>query len=75
MRFALTLNDVGHHEGGAGIVADETTAGQVAFNLEGEQIPGAVKAGEGGGRGSQRWRTKREKLVTADDAAAKSVST
>lgn len=38
--MALTLNDVGHHEGGAGVVADETTAGQIAFNLQGKQIPG-----------------------------------
>lgn len=37
---ALTLNDVGDHEGGAGVVADEATAGQIAFNLQGKQIPG-----------------------------------
>lgn len=39
VRVVLTLNDVGHHEGGAGVVADETTARQVAFDLQGEQIP------------------------------------
>lgn len=36
----LTLNDVGDHEGGARVVAAETTAGQVAFDLQGKQIPG-----------------------------------
>lgn len=37
---ALTLNDVGDHESSAGVVTDETTAGEVAFYLQGKQIPG-----------------------------------
>lgn len=36
----LTLNDVRHHESGAGVVADEATAGQVVFYLQRKQIPG-----------------------------------
>lgn len=32
----LTLNDVGDHEGGAGIVADETATSQVVFDLQGK---------------------------------------
>lgn len=40
MCVALTLNDVGDHEGGAGVVADEAAAGQITFNLQGKQIPG-----------------------------------
>ena len=43
MCLALTLNDVGDHESSAGVVTDETTTGQVAFNLQGEQIPGERK--------------------------------
>lgn len=39
----LTLNDVGDHERGAGVVTDETTAGQIAFNLQGKQIPAERK--------------------------------
>lgn len=30
---------MGDHESSAGVVTDETTAGQVAFNLQGKQIP------------------------------------
>lgn len=37
---ALTLNDVGDHESSAGVVTDETTTGQVAFDLQGKQVPG-----------------------------------
>lgn len=40
---ALTLNDVGNHEGGAGVVADEITTGEVAFDLQRKQIPGGRK--------------------------------
>ena len=36
---------MGDHEGGAGVVADEATAGEVAFNLQGEQIPGEKRNG------------------------------
>lgn len=32
----LTLNDVGDHEGGAGVVADEMAASQVVFDLQGK---------------------------------------
>lgn len=32
----LTLNDVGDHEGGAGVVADETATSQVVFDLQGK---------------------------------------
>lgn len=39
----LTLNDVGDHECGAGVVTDETTAGQIVFNLQGKQIPAERK--------------------------------
>lgn len=35
---------MGDHEGGAGVVTDEATAGQVAFNLQGEQIPGGGRS-------------------------------
>lgn len=35
-----TLDDVGDHERGAGVVADEPTAGQVAFDLQSKQVPG-----------------------------------
>lgn len=52
-KFTLTLDDVGDHEGGAGVVADEATAGEVAFNLQCEQIPG--------GKGKQRRRQKQRK--------------
>lgn len=34
---------MGHHEGGAGVVADEATAGQVTLDLQGEQIPEDVR--------------------------------
>ena len=40
MLVRLTLNDVGDHESSAGVVTDEATAGQVAFDLQSEQIPG-----------------------------------
>lgn len=39
----LTLNNVGDHQGGAGVVANETTTGQVVFNLQGKQVPGERK--------------------------------
>lgn len=39
----LTLNDVGDHQGGAGVVANETTTSQVVFNLQGKQVPGERK--------------------------------
>lgn len=39
MCVALTLDDVGDHESSAGVVTDETTAGQIAFYLQGKQIP------------------------------------
>lgn len=32
----LTLNDVGDHEGGAGVITNETTTSQVVFNLQGK---------------------------------------
>lgn len=32
----LTLNDVGDHEGGAGVVADEMATSQVVFDLQGK---------------------------------------
>lgn len=32
----LTLNDVGHHEGGAGVVADQMATSQVMFDLQGK---------------------------------------
>lgn len=35
----LRLNDVGDHESSAGVVTDETTTGQIAFNLQSKQIP------------------------------------
>lgn len=40
----LTLDDVRDHERGTGVVADETTAGQVVFDLQGKQV--AAVAGE-----------------------------
>lgn len=30
---------MGNHESSAGVVTDETTAGQVTLNLQGKQIP------------------------------------
>lgn len=44
---ALTLDDVGDHESGTGVVADEATAGEVTFNLQGEQIPGVRRREKG----------------------------
>lgn len=40
MHAKPTLDDVGDHERGAGVVADEPTAGQVAFDLQSKQVPG-----------------------------------
>lgn len=40
MRAKPTLDDVGDHERGAGVIADEPTAGQVAFDLQSKQVPG-----------------------------------
>lgn len=34
--ITLTLNDVGDHEGGACVVADETATSQVMFDLQGK---------------------------------------
>lgn len=35
---------MGDHEGGTSVVTDEATAGQVAFNLQGKQIPGGGRS-------------------------------
>ena len=40
---AFTLDDVGHHESCAGVVADEATARQIMLYLECKQIPGEKK--------------------------------
>lgn len=55
-----TLDDVGDHERGTGVVADEPTAGQVAFDLQSKQVPGERenredKRGLGLGRGGH-WK-------------------
>ena len=40
-RFAaLTLDNVGDHEGGATIVAGQASGGEVLLQLEGEEVPG-----------------------------------
>lgn len=39
-RVKPTLDDVGDHERSTGVVADEPTAGQVAFDLQSKQVPG-----------------------------------
>lgn len=36
VRVTLTLNNVGDHEGCAGVIADEMTTSQVMFNLQGK---------------------------------------
>lgn len=62
---ALTLNDVGDHEGGAGVVADKTATGQVALNLQCKQIPGERKTGRTkesvGGRKKKRKEAQRSR--------------
>ena len=37
---ALTLNNMGHHKGGAAVVAGQTSGGEVLLHLEGKQVPG-----------------------------------
>lgn len=50
-----TLDDVGDHERGTGVVADEPTAGQVAFDLQSKQVPGE-KGKQRGQKGGGHWK-------------------
>ncbi len=49
---------MGDHESSAGVVTDETTTGQIAFNLQSKQIP-AERQTERERQGEKRQKAKR----------------